>query len=351
MYTFNLCLAEIEFLSRQVQEIKAQLRTLVCDHIETWCDMKNFSLRMVENLRELTCVEFKFAQNGRSGFASMHSRAYLYESPTNKLTEFVVTSIHDEEVDEQLGLIHQLEHLESDQEELYLERDIEQANRKRLLVLQAWRHNNVELLNKYQFFYSLKNLNRFEFGFCHAWTAHMWRECFKNIIVASPDLLHLGLHGWNQLGKLVKRGIRSTTIQPFRVDAEEAIAECFESVHELKSLKLVDFSVGPGLLRGAHAVAHSIQHLEIIFTKYFVKYIAEPEDEWLLFGPMKEFIMAAFSSSSSTQKRTITIHLQQDLLDKLNHSAIFADNPLLPSLQAALQDKNVEVELVEYTLE
>lgn len=350
MYTFNLCLAEIEFLSQQFQETKAQLHTLVCDHIETWCDMKNFSLRMVENLSQLTRAEFKFAQDGRSGFASMHSRSYLYESPPNKLKEFSVTCIHDEEVDEQLGLIHQLEHMERNREELYTQRDIDQANTKRVLVLRAWRHNNLELLNKYQFFYSLKNMKRFEFGFCYAWTSQMWRECFKSVIVASPHLMHLSLHGWSQLGKLVKTGVRSATVQPFRVDAEEAIAECFETMGELKSLKLVDFSVGPGLLRGANAISKSIQHLEIIFTKYFVKYIAEPADVWLLFGPMKEFILAAFSSQS-TEKRTVIIHLQKELLYQINNSAIFSDEPLLPSIQAALQGDNVEIKLLEYSVE
>lgn len=349
LYTSNLCLAEIEYLSHQIVETKSELHSLVCRNIETWCDTRRFSSDMIQVHQYLCHVQFQFSQDGQSGFASIHNESILGEEHhlvKPSIKTFTLTSVRDEELTEQRNILILMEEVENDLDEVYHQHEIDQIDQKKRVLLENWHNLERTLIDKYQFFASLNGLERLEFGFCYAWTPDMWRDCFGKVIIASPGLTHLSLHGWDQLGKLQKMGNRSSTMQPIRADAELAIAECFELMPNLTSLQLVDFSVGPGLFKGGKYISRSIQHLEFIFTRTLLRYFTEPADTWLLLGPIKEFILSAFSNIS-TKSRTATVRLHPDLLNEVQRNPFFIEEPILKSIQTSLKGTNVQVELVE----
>lgn len=356
LYTSNLCLAEIEYLSHQIVETKSKLDTLICKNIETWCNTRRFSSDMIQVHQHLRHVQFHFSQDGRSGFAPIHDKSKLIEGQEDKgesstIKSFSLTSIRDDELTEQREILIWMEEVENDSDEVYFQEEIEQVDQRKRMLMELWHQTEQILIKKYQFFASLHGLERLEFGFCYTWTPTIWRDKFKKVIEASPSLNRLSLHGWDQLGKLEKMGSRSSTMQPTRVNAEAAIAECFELMPNLSSLQLVDFSVGPGLLKGGKLISETIQHIDIIFTRTFLRYFTEPPtDVWLLLGPLTEFIVSAFSLVKSTTNatRTATIRLHPDLLNEVQRNPFFIEEPFLKSIQDSLQDTNVQVNLVHY---
>lgn len=341
--TFNLCLAEIEYLSHQIVETKAELCSLVCTNIETWCDTRRFSADMIQVHQRLERVEFRFNEDGHSGFASIHNVSQLKQDlPLVKL--FSLTSIRDDEMIEQRDILTSMETMENDRDEVYYQHEIDKIDQKRNLLLAFWHNLEKVLIEKYKFISDLSGLEKFEFGSCFSWTPEIWRECFGKVISKSPGLESLSLHGWDQLGKLAKMGSRSSTIQPIRADAEKAIAECFAMMPNLTRLQLVDFSIGSGLL-GNH-VSKSIGHLEIEYTRTFPSFFIEPADIWLLVGPIKEFIASVFSCDCE-KSRTVIIRLDPRLLKEIESSPFFIEEPFLESIQITLKDKNVNIKLLE----
>lgn len=355
LQTSNLCLAEIDYLSRQILETKSELHSIVCRNIETWCDTRRFSFGLIQMHPYLCQIQFHFMEDGRSGFASIHNgipstaTSVRNEKPLSAMIRsFSLTSIRDSECMEQRNLLIVMEEIENNRDEVYSQQDIDLVEQTKGIMLDSWHKLERSLLSKYQIFSSLHDLDHLEFGFCYAWTPDIWRNCFGQIILASPALNSLSLHGWDQLGKLEKVNSKSSTIQPIRADAEVAIAECFESMSELKHLKLVDFSIGPGLLRAGRSISKSIQYLEIIFSKSFVRYLTESADVWLLMGPLKEFIVSAFPSKGITLKRRVDIRLHPNLIYIINHTQYFIEQPFLKSIQTSLEEPNVQVQLSEY---
>ncbi|KAG2235582.1 hypothetical protein BDF21DRAFT_396040 [Thamnidium elegans] len=347
LYTSNLCLAEIEYLSQQIVATKSELNLLSCINIETWCDTKRFSSDLIQAHPYLNHVQFQFSQDGHSGFASIHNRAVLQlERWPPSIKVFSLTSVRDSESIEQRNMLVTLADIENDRDEVYYQHEIEQIEQKKNIILQGWYYLEKALIDKYKFFSSLNGLERLEFGFCYAWTPDVWRHCFGKVIRASPDLYYLSLHGWDQLGKLTKMGGHSSTIQPIRADAEKAIHDCFEMIPHLTCLQLVDFSIGSGLFNIGNHLSKSIQHLEIEFTKTFARYFTESADLWLLIGPLKEFISSVFSTHMPI-KRSVTIRLDSDLLNQVENSSFFAQEPFLQSIKLSLADKNVEIILLD----
>lgn len=294
-------------------------------------------------------------ENGSSGFASIHNSASCAAikvangTPLSSMIRlFSLTSIRDSECLEQRDLLSLMEEIENNRDEVYSQQDIDAIEQKKSALLESWYELDRYLLLKYKTFSGLYDLRRLEYGFCYAWTPDVWRNCFGQIILASPSLNSLSLHGWDQLGKLEKVASKSSTIQPIRADAELAIAECFESLSELKHLKLVDFSIGPGLFGAGKSISSSLEYLEIIFSKSFIRYLTESGDVWLLIGPVKEFIVCACSSKNTTLKRRVDIRLHPDLIDIINHNEFFLEQPFLKSIQTSLEELNVEVKLFEY---
>lgn len=349
--TRNLCLAEIDFLCKQLQEAHAILLSIICKSIETWCDTRRFSFEIIRNHAQLQHVFFQFMEDGQSGFASFHSvpasTTSLFENRP-KYRTLTLTSIRDTESTEQRRLLSLMEEIENDRDEVYTQEDIDQVERKRDLLMEDWHHLEIPLLQKYAFFSNISHLEHLAFGTCYAWTPVIWRKVFQQVIISSPELTTLELHGWDQLGKLERAGCHSSTIQPVRADAEEAIAESFELMPQLTLLRLVDFSIGPGLLKAGKYISNSLQHLEVVFSKSFVRYFTEPADVWLLVGPLKEFILAAFPTLQNQKKtRTVNIYLHTDLIHEIKHNQYFKDEPLLESLQDNLKDVNVQVNLKE----
>lgn len=350
LYTSNLCLAEIEYISQQIVRTKSELNLISCTNIETWCDTKRFSSDLIQVHPNLSYVQLQFCQDGHSGFASIHNRAVLQQekwSPSIKV--FSLTSVRDSESIEQRNMLVSIADIEDERKELYYPQDIDQLEQKKNIIMQGWYYLERGLVDKYKFFATLNGLERLEFGFCFAWTPDVWRECFGKVVTASPDLSYLSLHGWDQLGKLTKMGGQSSTMQPIRVDAEKAIRECFEMIPRLTCLQLVDFSIGSGIFNAGNHLSKSIIHLEIEFTKTFARYFNEPADLWLLIGPLKEFICSVFSLNTSI-KRSVTIRLDPDLLHQVESSPFFIEEPFLKSIQLSLKDKNVEIKLLDSCL-
>ncbi len=348
LYTKNLCLSEIKFLTEIYDTANMPLTTLVCTDIETWCDYERFDYEMFFPTHALRRVEFRFIQDG--GFGSVHGNSCLRKShqelPT-KIRHLVISNIRDEQAAYQREILGNLEGIENDRVEINNDIQMVLFERQKNREMRKWDHYETELIKKYQFLSSLNFLERFEFGYCYAWTPAMWRECFGKAIKASPFLSRLVLNGWDQLGKLEKAGSQSSTIQPIRIDAEDAIAECFEFMNHLTRLKLIDFSIGTGLLKSSTFISKSIQRLDIVFTKSFLRHFTEVADIWLLLGPLKEFVLDTFSKQSDI-KRTVTIRLHPDLMIELKRHPFFIEEPLLESIQIAVQDPNVKVDLLEY---
>lgn len=339
LYTSNLCLAEIDHVSQQLMTKVGKLRWLVCTNIETWCDARRFSADLIQKHEYLEHVEFDFKEDGHSGFAPIHTVSNLKHEMT-LVRLFKLTSVRDEELLDQRNILTILENIEETRDEIYYPEDIEKHEQRIQLLLLTWDNIGNELNDKYRFMRSLSQLETLEFGFCFAWTSVVWRETFGTVMRHNGGLLHLSLHGWDQLGKLSKVGSRCSAMQPVRADAEAAISECFAMMPQLERLKLVDFSIGPGLL-GEH-MPKSIQYLEIEYTRTFPSHFTEPADIWLLVGPIKDFVLNVFSGACN-KKRKLVIRLDPSLDSEIKNNPFFKEEPFLESIQNELKDKNVEI--------
>lgn len=349
LYTTNLCLAEIEYLQSLIASNLSPISTLVCNNIEPWCDTRRFTLDLISPADFIRRCEFRFAEDGSSGYGSVHEFPGItrHTYPAVKLIELVIANLRDEEAGKQRNVLRELQDAENDRDELQSEVMAQFFTEQTTRLMEEWNDLDATIVNKYSPFEHYSNLVKLEIGFCYAWTPAMWRVRFGALIKRSPALTSLVLSGWDQLGKIDKVGNQSSTIQPIRIDAEEAISECFESMSQLTRLKLIDFSVGPGLIKCAKHMAKSIRHLDIVFTKRFLRHFTEASDTWLLLGPLKEFILDTFSQQNHI-KRSATIHLHSDLLTELKKNPFFIEEPLLESIKVALKDTKVKVDLLEY---
>ena len=348
IYCFNLCLAEIELLSSQILMAKSILKSLVCINVETWCHTRSFSADIIQRHRDLNRVAFRFKQNGLIGFSSLHSPSALPQMRlSSEITHFILTSVHDDETRMQRATLTDLERVENSRNELYYDHDLEQIEELKQELLKSWSLVEEALIDKYYFISTLSNLTHLEFGFCYAWTPKMWREIIGKVVLASPQIKHLSLHGWDQLGRLEKLGNQSTSIQLIRVDAEMAIAELLQSMPHLITLRLTDFSVGPGLLNGGPFLSKTLKNLEIVYTRTMSKHFTEPADSWLLLGPLKEFITSIFSSFH-IKRRSANIYLHPKLMNDVQRSSYFVEDPFVESIQNALCDFNVDLKCLNY---
>lgn len=339
--TSNLCLAEIAYLSHQIHQTETKLRWLECTEIETWCDLRRFSADLIHMHKNLEHVEFNFKEDGHSGFAPIHNMSFDDgEIPLVKV--YKLTSIRDEELSDQRNMLTIMENIEDSRDEAYHQEELEKIDQKIQILLQTWENVGSELNYKYKFISNLSHLETLEFGFCFAWAPIVWRETFGSVIRHSPGLKTLSLHGWDQLGKLFKNGSRCSAIHPVRADAEAAIAECFAMMPQLERLKLVDFSIGPGLL-GNH-LPKSILHLEIEYTRTFPSHFTEPADVWLLAGPIKDFVASIFSAPCD-KRRTLVIRLDPSLSSEIKCNTFFKDDPFLESIQKELRGSDVDIQL------
>ncbi|OBZ87407.1 hypothetical protein A0J61_04547 [Choanephora cucurbitarum] len=352
LYTFNLCLAEIEYVSQQLKSTR--MEELVCNHIETWCDMRRFSFDLIQCHPYLRHVQFRFMEDGHSGFASIHNSHRLSGEKQTELSllpieSLQIVSIRDAECLEQRSLLVVMEEIENDRDEVYSQQDIDRLEHKQHILIESWHLLESALYQKYQFLSCLHQLKHLELGSCYAWAPKVWRYCFKKAIESSPQLKHLGLHGWDQIGRFEKMGSKSSAIEPIRADAESAILECFQSLKELASLELVDFSVGSGLLQAGPLLAPTIQHVRIAYSRSSIRYISEPADVWLLIGPLKEFLISLFSGTTQHKNRWIELQFHSDLIKQIQHNMFFSKEPFLDSLQASLKSQeNVHISLSEY---
>jgi hypothetical protein len=346
LQTSNLCLAEIDYLLHQIIGTKSELHSIICRNIETWCFTRLFDFDLILMHPSLRRIQYHFLDDGRFGYASIHNSTNLKgNSLSETIRSFSLTSIRDSECMQQLNLLKSMEDFENGRDEDYDQQDINMIEKRKSDLLESWYVLEIFMLSKYKILSDLRDLEHFEYGFCYAWTPDVWRDCFGKVLAASPALNSLGLHGWDQLGKLVKAGSKSSTIQPIRADAEFAIAECFENLTDLRHLKLVDFSIGPGLIRAGKSISKSVQYIEIIFSNTFVPYLAESADVWLLMGPVKEFIVSAFSNKDTTLKRHVDIRLHPDLIDAIRRNEFFIEQPFLKSIKTSLEGFNVQVTL------
>ncbi|KAG1463693.1 hypothetical protein G6F46_001667 [Rhizopus delemar] len=337
--TRNLCLAEIEYLSRQLD--KKQLLSIVCENIETWCDTKRFCFDLVYAHPHLQTAYMNFAEDGNSGFASMIDLSLPTIHKPDNMRQFVLTSIRDGQSSEQKNIISKMEQAEMEMEEFY-QGHLEWVEKLRVNLERVWYELEKTVVDKYSPLAKLRHLSHLEFGFCHSWTSKVWTECFYPLI--SPDLRYLSLHGWDQLGKLGKVGSQCLTIEPIRMKAEDAIASCFEVMPNLRCLQLVDFSIGFGLLKASRTM-HQVMNLDIVFTELFVKYFTEPADVWLLTGPLEEFILNIFHEPR-TVRGYVSIRLHPKLIREIEMNEFFKDEPFLSNTGKALQRVNVSIDFI-----
>ncbi|KAI8967986.1 hypothetical protein BDF20DRAFT_839814 [Mycotypha africana] len=359
LHTFNLCLAEIDCLSRQILEVGSKLQSISCSHIETWCDTRRFSFDLIQRHAHLNHVLFQFLDDGHSGFASIHNMLTSYNATIkSSLHSMVITSIRDNEMSNQKQVIRFLEEVEKDRDDVFTQADIERIEQKQQGLINSWYDLERGLLDKYSFFASLENMSHLEFGFCYAWTSKIWKDVFCKVLHQCPQLSSLSLHGWDQLGKLEKVGCHCSAIQPIRIEAELAITECFEAIPQLKSLQLVDFSIGFGLLKAAHHLSKSIEHLEIAFSGSFTRYFTEPADLWHLLGPVKDFTTIVFTGTSllssacsaeQQQTKEVVLRLHSSLQNEMKRNQFFFDEPLKETIEEALTGRNVQIKLVDFS--
>lgn len=346
--TSNLCLAEIGHLSREIKVITSNIESITCNNIETWCDTRQFSADLFSAHPHLNQVYFSFNEDGHSGFASIHNAPESTMPISNDIRSLVLTSIRDDEDINQHDILEKMQIVETNMDEVFSQEQIQQVEQQKSNLLQIWSDIEQDLLKKYAYLTNIKNLERLDFGFCYAWTPAMWRN-FRCLAESNPNLKYLGLHGWDQLGKLGKFASRSSTFQPIRADAESAIAECFKAMPNLITVKLVDFAIGPGLFTAGRHIAKSICNISIIFSKYFLKYLSEQADIWHLMGPIKEFVQFSFAEKClQDNTSSCYIYLHPDLLDRVNNSPFFKQEPLIDLIQGAVEGKNVNVKLTEY---
>ncbi|CAO3687542.1 unnamed protein product [Rhizopus stolonifer] len=333
--TENLCLAEIEYLSHQ---LNPKLLSIVCGNIETWCDTKRFCFDLVYVHPHLQTAYMDFAEDGNSGFAPMVELAKIAVNVPD-IKKFALTSIRDGHNRVQKDIMNKIEKTENDVDMHYI--DPEFIREKREKLLRIWNELENAIVEKYIPLAKLKHLTHLAFGFCTSWTPKVWTECF--LPLASSELRHLSLHGWDQLGKMGKFGCQSSTIQSIRFEAENAIADCFESMTNLQSLQLVDFSIGSGLLQ-ASIKMDQIVYLDIMFTDLYVKFFTGPFDVWLLTEPLEEFILNVFREKKA-DKRHVCIRLHPKLFTEIERSKPF-EEPFLLNIKNALQQANTSLVFV-----
>ncbi|CEG72086.1 hypothetical protein RMATCC62417_07705 [Rhizopus microsporus] len=338
--TRNLCLAEIAYLSHQLN--RQQLVSIICHRIETWCDTKRFCFQLIYEHPQLKQAHLDFAEDGNSGFASILELADNTDQAPH-MHQFTLTSIRDGRSIEQKSIISRIEEIENDSDEEYYPDDPEVIDRKRHALLQAWQDLEDIIVKKYSPLTKLKYLTRLEFGFCNSWTSKVWLECFFPL--TSSRLQSLSLHGWDQLGKLGKIGCQSMTMQPIRLEAENAITTCLEAIPNLRYLQLVDFSIGLGLLKASSTALTSVDYLEIVFTKLFVRFFTEPADVWLLIGPLKEFVLNVFKEKKA-KKRRVCICLHRQLVKEIEKNEFFKNESFFESMRECLEKNNVAVDYV-----
>lgn len=346
--TSNLCLAEIGHLSQQLKLITSDMESITCKNIETWCDTRQFSTDLFSAHPHLHQVCFHFSEDGHSGFASIHNAPESVAPVLDDIKTLVLTSVRDDEDMDQHDVLEKMQIVETNMDEVFSQEQMQQVEQQKAVLLQIWSDVEQKLLKKYAYLASIRNLEHLDFGFCYAWTPAMWRS-LGCLAECNPHLKYVGLHGWDQLGKLGKFASRSSTFQPIRADAESAMAECFEAMPNLTTLKLVDFAIGPGLFTAGRHIAKSICNIDVIFSKYFLKYLSEQADVWHLMGPIKEFVEFSFAEKCLQDNTSFcNIYLHPDLMDRVNNSLFFKQESLIDLIQNAVKGKNVKVKLTEY---
>lgn len=264
------------------------------------------------------------------------------------IKSLVLTSVRDGEDMDQHEVLEKMQIVETNMDEVFSQEQIQQVEQQKAGLLQIWDEVEQKLLKKYSYLTSIRHLEHLDFGFCYAWTPAMWRN-FRCLAERNPRLKYVGLHGWDQLGKLGKFASRSSTFQPIRADAESAMAECFEAMPNLTTLKLVDFAIGPGLFTAGRHIAKSIRHMDIVFSKYFLKYLSEQADIWHLMGPIKEFVQFSFAEKCLQNDTSFcNILLHPDLMDRVNSSPFFKEESFVDLIQNAVEGRNVKLTLTEY---
>jgi hypothetical protein len=138
----------------------------------------------------------------------------------------------------------------------------------------------------------------------------------------ASTIKELSLHGWDQLGKIGRFAGNSIIMEPIRIEAETAIMDCLCEMHQLKSLQLVDFSIGPGLIKAAHSLCGQIDDIDIIYSQSFSKYLTDPEDIWMIFGPLKDFLITLFPQPEK-MKSNVTLHLHSSIVMALHNISWF----------------------------
>lgn len=324
LYTYSLCLAEIEYLCSQiVKSSQSTLRSISCRDIETWCDTKRFTFEMIQQHEKIEHVLFQFRQDGHSGFASINTYSTVIQcsNPTPCINSFTVTSVRDEETIDQRNLMTLIEVTEGSQDECYSQQDLDELESKKNNLLEEWTTIESRLLKKYHYISLLDGLKHLEIGFCYSWTPQVWNKCLGKYAKAST-IKELSLHGWDQLGKIGRFAGNSIIMEPIRIEAETAIMDCLCEMHQLKSLQLVDFSIGPGLIKAAHSLCGQIDDIDIIYSQSFSKYLTDPEDIWMIFGPLKDFLITLFPQPEK-MKSNVTLHLHSSIVMALHNISWF----------------------------
>ncbi|KAI9320784.1 hypothetical protein BX666DRAFT_1233467 [Dichotomocladium elegans] len=278
--TLHLCLAEIAMLLPQL----ARLRTVQCLAIETWCAAQALDLAILLGPQSSSSssssrhVEFQFKDV--TGFTSMSvSRAF---DTAPQIETLRVINLRDEDYIYVYKVLNEIATAQDSDEE-----DEERRQQNAVQMMRQWRVIEDRLVSKYKWIASMAHISSFTFGFCYVWTAAVWREALLPIC---PNLKHLELHGWSQLGSIPG----TNQIMDIRRDSEDAMAACFAAATRLRSLVLVDFPIS-----SITSKTLSATHVRIAYSKNWSEPVVVEE--------LHEFL----ESLHNTQEVILDVPMQQ----------------------------------------
>ncbi|KAI7857838.1 hypothetical protein BDC45DRAFT_343666 [Circinella umbellata] len=232
--TLRLCLSEIDSLIHQL--LLQTLDSLECRKIETWCalgplDMPGFIL--TNSLLQQVTLQFSDV----SGFTSILAKPLTTND--NKIHKICIVNLRDTDQVELTRLVTEIELIQD--QDVYDDNDYGSDTVNHNDLVSRWQAFESMQLDKYGWISQLPNLRHFSFGYCHSWSAAVWRNA---VLPRCSTLETLELHGWMRLNSPLRKQLLDHSYPQLSVQkhAEDAISSCFAELGDhLQTLKLVDF--------------------------------------------------------------------------------------------------------------
>lgn len=227
--TLHLCLEEIMNVLKQLPRV----RTIHCQAIEPWCATRSFDIHALIQGNNSRQVEFHFRD--MAGFTTIATTPLQQQQHIHTLRVINLRSEDYNQVDSFLKSLTAEEEEDGDIHNDYL--------------MHQWSNMQSQLVQKYRWIANMPNLTHLTFGSCYTWIRDVWLQALLPIC---PQLQHLELHGWRRLG--IPSSSSTGLVGSIGNSAQQAICQCFEAAHDLKTLVLVDFLIEPPMSVSARNV-------------------------------------------------------------------------------------------------